>query len=202
MKAIIFDFDGVIENSFEFHRSHIEKFMGVPFDAQTLRDMHMGNIYENTPEVLQGIKWEDYFDFVREETMKLKIKNDVRDTLERLSEKSQLFVISSCSEKNVNGYLRNNEVRDLFSEVLGMESAESKVEKFKFIFEKYDLGASDCVFVTDTLGDVIEGHEVGLRVVAIDSGFHGRKVLLSGKPEWVVSEFGELVDVLREEVEK
>jgi hypothetical protein len=40
MKAIIFDFDGVIHNTFAFHKNKIEEFAGVNFSEDEFKDIH------------------------------------------------------------------------------------------------------------------------------------------------------------------
>ena len=42
MKAIIFDFDGVIHDTFEFHRGKHQKFFGIDLPVQLFKDLHNG----------------------------------------------------------------------------------------------------------------------------------------------------------------
>jgi len=73
---------------------------------------------------------------------------------------------------------------------------KSKVEKFKYLFKKYKLKPEDCIFITDTLGDILEGNKVGVRTIAVDFGFHKRDRLEKGKPFKIVSSFDEILKVI------
>ena len=55
----------------------------------------------------------------------------------------------------------------------------------KIIFSKYGIGAKDCLFITDTLGDLKEAAEVNIKTVAVTWGFHSLKTLEKGNP-WVI----------------
>jgi phosphoglycolate phosphatase-like HAD superfamily hydrolase len=77
-----------------------------------------------------------------------------------------------------------------------METHRSKVEKFKYLFDKYKIEADECVFVSDTLGDVLEGHKVGVKTIAVDFGFHKKDRLEKGKPYKIVSSFEEILQVI------
>ena len=117
--------------------------------------------------------------------------------LEELAKKYSLFIISSNQEEALNIYFQNNKFTHIFKEIMGAETHQSKVEKFKYLFEKYKLQSEDCVFVTDTLGDILEGNKAGIRTVAVDFGFHGRDRLEKGNPFKIVSSFDEVVKVIK-----
>jgi len=70
--------------------------------------------------------------------------------LEKLSQDYTLFIISSNREYSIEKYLCHHEM-EYFTEVLGGDFHKSKVEKFKYIFNKYDFSKDDCYFITDTL---------------------------------------------------
>ena len=74
MEAIIFDFDGVIHDTFEFHRNKIKKFIGAELSEQVYRDMHNGNFFHSIPEEFKNINWEEYRDFICDDISNLKIE--------------------------------------------------------------------------------------------------------------------------------
>jgi len=84
-----------------------------------------------------------------------------------------------------------------FTEVLGVDFHKSKVEKFKYLFQKYDLKPEEILFVTDTLGDILEANKVHVRTIAVDFGFHDRERLEKGKPFKIISGFTEMLEVIR-----
>ncbi|MDA3840590.1 MAG: HAD hydrolase-like protein [Patescibacteria group bacterium] len=196
MKAILFDFDGVIHDTFEFHRKKVKDFSGISLSKEDYRDMHKKNFYLNTPEEFKNVNWKGYGEFICNDISLLKIKKETREAILKLGEKSILFVVTSGEEKNVSDYLGNNGIINNFEEVLGRKASKSKVDKFKYIFEKYKLETSDCIFITDTLGDIMEANEIGLKTIAVDFGFHCRETLEEGKPYKIISSFGEIVSII------
>ncbi|MBI2112526.1 HAD family hydrolase [Candidatus Woesearchaeota archaeon] len=84
-----------------------------------------------------------------------------------------------------------------FHEVLGAEIDPSKAERFYLLFKKYDIKPEECLFVTDTLGDILEANQVMVKTIAVDFGFHERKRLKKGNPAMIVSTFSELVKAIR-----
>lgn len=196
MKAIIFDFDGVIHDTFDFHRNKIREFTGVSLSEQDFRDIHNGNFFYSVPEEIRNVKWEEYRDYIYHEQSRMEMKEEMRDILLELNKKYELYIISSGGTRNISDYLENNKIISVFREVLGLETHRSKVDKFKFIFEKYTLCSEDCIFVTDTLGDILEAHKVNVRTVGVDFGFHSRRTLQEGNPYKIISHLGELEKVI------
>ncbi len=194
MKTIIFDFDGVIHDTFDLAYKINVGIFGENFTEEKYRDFFNGNIYKNI-EVSK--KNSDNFFKLQNEAFKyLKIDENIKKNLEKLSREYPLFIISSNQEEALNTYFQNNICVHIFKEVLGLETHKSKIEKFKYLFKKYNLKAEDCIFVTDTLGDILEGNKVGVRTIAVDFGFHKRDRLEKGKPFKIVSSFDEMVGII------
>lgn len=194
MKAIIFDFDGVICDSFEISYKISKEFFGDDFTEENLRELLDGNVFQNPKITKQAA--EKLFKAYNEKLKYFEMEKVVKESLEKLAEKYSLFVISSNQEESIKTYFQNNNCTHIFKEILGAETHQSKVAKFQHLFEKYQLKAEDCVFVTDTLGDILEGKEVGVEVIAVDFGFHGRDRLEKGEPFKIVSSFDEISEVI------
>ncbi|MFH1662293.1 MAG: HAD hydrolase-like protein [Candidatus Falkowbacteria bacterium] len=192
MKIIIFDFDGVIHDTFELaYKINVDIF-GENFTRDQYRDFFNGNIFEKTKT-----KDNDKFFEAQNEAFKyLKIDDGIRKNLEKLYESNSLFIISSNQKVALDIYFNNNNFINIFKEVLGSEMHQSKVEKFKYLFEKYNSSAEDCIFITDTLGDILEGNKVGVKTIAVDFGFHERHRLEKGNPFKIVSSFDEILEVI------
>lgn len=198
IKAILFDFDGVIHDTFEFHRGKIKEFTGVELSPQEYRDQHNGNFHYSDNNFVQSVDWFGYRDYVYTDQAALPIRKDIRKTLLEFGRAYMLFIVTSGGTKNISDYLGNNGILKIFEEVLGAEHHRSKVEKFKYIFDKYTLKPEQCYFVTDTLGDIIEANEVNIPTIAVDFGFHDRETLERGKPEKIVSSFHELRQIIEQ----
>jgi len=194
MKTIIFDFDGVIHDTFELaYKVNVELF-GENFTRENYRDFFNGNIFES-PKVSEDVS-KKFFELQKEAFEFLKIDENIKENLEKLATKYPLFIISSNKEEILHTYFQNNNFTHIFKEILGAETHRSKVAKFEYLFEKYALKAQDCIFVTDTLGDILEGKKAGVKVIAVDFGFHKRDRLEKGEPFKIVSSFDEILEVI------
>jgi phosphoglycolate phosphatase-like HAD superfamily hydrolase len=196
MKAIIFDFDGVIHDTFAFHKKKIEAFAGVEFSEDEFRDIHNGNFFVHKNDKLKDTDWFKYRDHVYKEMSNMKIKDETREALVGLSKNHELFIISSGGTKMILDYLKNNDMKDIFKEVIGMDIYRSKLDKFGVIFAKYRLSPIDCIFVTDTLGDILEANMLNIRTIAVDFGYHKKEILSKGNPFKIVSSVGQLLEAI------
>ncbi|MEF3692086.1 MAG: HAD-IA family hydrolase [Candidatus Moraniibacteriota bacterium] len=195
MKAVIFDFDGVIHDTFDLAYKINVEISGGKLTKEKYRDFFNGNIFEST-EINE--KDNDNFFKLQNEAFKyLKIDENIKKNLEELSKKYVLFIVSSNQEEALNIYFQNNKFTHIFKEILGSEAHKSKVEKFIYLLKKYNLKTDDCIFVTDTLGDILESNKVGVKTIAVDFGFHKRDRLEKGKPFKIVSSFDEVVETIK-----
>ena len=64
--------------------------------------------------------------------------------------------------------------------------------------QKYDIDTSSCVFVTDTLGDILEANKLGIKTIAVDFGYHERARLERGNPFAIVSDFKEIRKIIEQ----
>ncbi len=51
------------------------------------------------------------------------------------------------------------------------------------VFKKYGVKSTECIFVTDTLGDLREAKKMGINSFAVTYGFHKESVLQKGNPD-------------------
>jgi len=195
MKAIIFDFDGVIHDTFEVFYD-IMKQLYPNITKEEYRSYFDGNIFKKVD--IEPSKEEDFKfkELVYEAFKKLKLEKNIRTELEKLSKKFDLYIISSNSIDNLKMYFKNNNFTNVFEEILAAEAHKSKVKKIKILFEKYDLNPNSCIFVTDTLGDILEGNKVGIKSIACTFGFHDEERLKKGNPFKIISNFEEIRKII------
>ena len=195
IQAIVFDFDGVLHNTIDLHIQSFNTLMSEgEFSHDEFVKLHDGNIHENTnlQHKLQYIDFSKYHETIAPAFEVQHMIAGTKRMLESYAKLYKLFIISSGGEQHQIPFLEYNGVLDCFTRVMGKETHPSKVEKFRMIFREYDLIAEDVVFVTDTLGDIREGHEVGVKTIAVDFGLHDRDRLLRGNPHAIISSFDEL----------
>lgn len=192
-KAVIFDFDGVIHDTFEFHRQNLELFSNQTISPDEFRQHFYGNVFKSEASFSANVHWEGYADFIHDRFSGLKTDSHIKSTIEKLSQQFSLFVISSAEDIHLHAYFRNNNLHHHFVSLLGCRTHVSKVEKFKSILEKHTLLPDECVFVTDTLGDILEAREVAVKTVAVDFWYHDAKLLQQGNPHAIISKFDHIL---------
>jgi phosphoglycolate phosphatase-like HAD superfamily hydrolase len=186
----------VIHDTFELaYKISLETLEG-EMTRDEYRDLFNGNIYESSKIMKKGAG--DFFEKQNKAFEHLRIEKNIKQFLKELYDKYSLFIISSNQEKALNTYFQNNNFINIFKEVLGMETDRSKIEKFKTVLEKQKLKPDECIFVTDTLGDILEANKVGIKTIAVDFGFHCRERLEKGKPFKIISDFNEVEEILKD----
>ncbi len=103
-----------------------------------------------------------------------------------LAEIYNLIIVSSTVTSPINKFLEKHNLIKYFVETLGNDIHHSKVEKIKMVFAKYKIGPGDCLFITDTLGDMLEAEKTGVDAIGVNWGFHSTETLMKGKPIKIV----------------
>ena len=97
-----------------------------------------------------------------------------------------LIIVSSSVNSPIQGLLEKHHLGRYFSEIMGHDVHTHKAEKIRMIFEKYNTVANECIFVTDTLGDMREANNMQVASVGVTWGWHSRETLEKGNPFRVV----------------
>ncbi|MBI2112527.1 hypothetical protein HYT52_03265 [Candidatus Woesearchaeota archaeon] len=99
IKAIIFDYDGVLQDTFELHRAKIKEFSGVDLSVEDYKAMHDGNFFTNVTGKFKQINWPAYRDFIYPIHLSLRIDNNTKQIILELSKKYNLFVMTAAGTK-------------------------------------------------------------------------------------------------------
>tara|TARA_B100001167_G_C16739931_1_gene290498 strand:+ start:66 stop:671 length:606 start_codon:yes stop_codon:yes gene_type:complete len=191
MKHIIFDFDGVIIDSFKFHIKKMNEIYNRDLTEEEYSNRHTGNFYENPSEKFEGIDYSDYAKKVSEDQSNLTPNPDSIELLKELSTKFHLHIITSGWKVQVMPFFEKHNIVNLFDNFLLAEDGKKKSDKFNILFKK-GISSEDCIFVTDTLGDLYESNHVGVKTIAVDFGYHSAELLKKGEPNYIVSSFNEM----------
>ncbi len=196
MKAVIFDFDGVVHNTFKL-ACDIHNDIEPEFCEEKFRSYFDGNIFQVIDKKSNDEIQNKYKQLESEAFKNLKIDQDIRTEIEKLSKKYDLYIISSNTIINLETYFENNNFTGIFKEIMGAETHKSKVKKFKILFQKYGLNENSCIFVTDTLGDILEANQLRIKSIACTFGYHDKIRLKKGNPFRIISNFKEIRKVLK-----
>ncbi len=189
-KLVIFDFDGVLVNTSDLNFS-IQKKLNPEITKEYFHSLANGNFLENYYKEVERGNLVDIPDW-DEKYLEGLLQLDPHDVIKRLildfSDKYILAVVSSSTSSPISEFLKQEEVRDCFSEIYGSDVHQSKVVKINNLLEKYSIDKKDVIFITDTLGDIRDGNECEINSIGVTWGNHSRETLLKGKPYEVVDD--------------
>lgn len=198
-KLVIFDFDGVLVNTLEFWYQ-LHKDVNDTLTWEKYERMSDGNFIDSQKKLnaIKEYNWPINAEPKYENALHtiFSIGDILHDTILKFSEKYTLCICSSGREKIISKFLEKENVRECFADIFGYETHTSKVVKITSLLSKHSVSPRDAVFISDTLGDLIEGQECGVKVVGVTWGLHKSHTLEKAKPEAIVEDPASLFKVV------
>jgi len=198
-RALLFDFDGVIVDSFE-PAFEVSKMICPHNTEADYRRFFEGNINDApaTPVVHTSACRLDinFFDEYVPKMRRVPLVKGMDKVIEALALEYRLVIISSIISAPMKELLERFHLEKYFDQLLGNDVHHKKTEKIQMIFDKYAHHPHECVFITDTLGDLREAKEKGVGAIAVSWGFHSHETLQKGSPFRIVDSPPELIDAV------
>ncbi len=202
-KLFLFDFDGVIVDSLELYqeitRLCFEK-IGKPItkNHEDFLDLFDDNFYEAIRK--RGIDADEF-----NSAAALVIPNvdfgkatpfeDLMPVLRELKKDNVLLIISSNSSYAIRLILSKYNFDGCFDDILGADFMVSKVDKIFHAMEKWEIPKDRAYFIGDTTGDIKEAKEAGVKSVAVTWGWHTKERLKQVRPDYVIDNPHELINI-------
>jgi phosphoglycolate phosphatase len=136
------------------------------------------------------------FDFLGTIDSNQELEKDIIVSIKNLSEQYTLSIVSSSSSSYIKNYLEKRNILSCFLDILGFDVSADKTIKIKSLLEKYGIGSKDTVFITDTLGDIVEAEKCEVRSIGVTWGLHDRKTLEKGSPEVIIDDPRDLLKTI------
>ena len=201
-KIILFDFDGVIVDSFDI-AFEVQKIVHPGLTKDDYRGFFNGNVND----------WTDGFSLERDEAEKInqefwrlyiprmnqvKVVAGIKDIIVELDKIYNLIIVSSCMTSSIRELMKRYDMVSHFDEIMGNDVHTSKIEKIRMVFEKHNVEPDNCVFVTDTLGDIKEATFTEVKSIGVAWGFQDKENLLKGDPFRIAEKPEELISIISE----
>lgn len=184
-KFILFDFDGVILDSYQIAFT-ARKIVCPDITEEHYRQFFEGNIFEQVDSGEIHSKLCQHDDFWEHYTPRLKqdgrLVSGMDAVIRTLTQEHDMIVVSSGQTSFIQDFLAEHGLATAFDRIMGNEIHQSKEEKIKMVFAIYDTNASNCVFITDTLGDMREAAKIDVGAIGVTWGFHEPERLAKGNP--------------------
>jgi len=197
-RFVLFDFDGVIADSSALSYELSRQF-SPELDRESYRRLYENNVFESLKKLSS---WRDTLPDEYQQKFDPRMRGEVQlvhgmdEVIKTLNDRYTLAIISSTSTPGIMDFLGRHGLRQYFSDILGRDSHHSKVEKMSMVFEKYGTTADECVYITDTLGDMREAQAHGMGTIASSWGVHPRETLEKGIPFRILNAPAELPDAV------
>lgn len=188
MKYLLFDFDGVIVDTINLSYS-INNKTDKRQTIEEYRHRFDNNFYSSLPDQKNNImeieSVRNFFVEYKKGLNRNVLIEGMDAVIETLAKDYKMFIISSTVSNLIEDFLNEQKLRHYFVEVLGAETERSKTKKIKNVFDKYKTDANNCLFITDTLGDIREAREVNVDSIAVTWGCHSLATLETGNPLFI-----------------
>lgn len=195
---IIFDFDGVLADSFNTFYSLIRDAMnhiGFKITQDQYRNFHIGNVHQEFRDFINNEKkysiflefrTTNYDKYYYDKKLRAKLFPEAVKFVKKIAKKYILTIASSGKKENIKNLLKEEGINNLFSLILA-DSSYSKEGMIKEILDKFQTKPRESFFITDTVGDIKIAKKMGLATVAVTWGFHNKKNLILADPDFIVS---------------
>jgi phosphoglycolate phosphatase-like HAD superfamily hydrolase len=210
-KLIIFDYDGVIMDSFpEIYSAYkiicSELNKKIPKTAEEFRNIQGNNfvdLFNNLgikTQKEQLLAGELFFREIKKTNPKIFI--GIKKVLEELQKNYLLAVITSNYQNEVEQKLWDNSLRDYFSVVLGKVDFDpkhfSKDESIEELVKKFGLQKNEVLLIGDRLSDYLEGTKAGLKnILLVEYGWSDRINEAENKIKYSVKSPLEILDAIK-----
>ena len=207
IKTLIFDFDGVLADSFETFYPLLRDSMahiGFKLNPNQYRDFFIGNVHQSLKDFVNDEKRyldmmefrkNNYDKYYYDPDNKAELFSGATEFLKKIDKKYTLAVASSGRQSNIENLLEESGLKGLFSFVLA-NASYTKEGMIEEILDKSNSKAAETVMISDTMGDILVAKKVGLKTIAVTWGFHSAEVLKKTEPDFIANNFKELQDRL------
>jgi len=209
-KAVIFDFDGTIADSFEYVFAFIksEAHNTQIYTASQLKSMrqmsmkrlclHMGIPFWKLPKTyFKGRK------VMRAHMEYVQPFPGMPEVIKQLhSEGYQLFVASANSSKNIRHLLQRQDLLHYFRAVRGGSGFAGKASFIRQVLLRYRLPKRFTWYVGDETADVVAAAAAGVRCLAVTWGFADPKQLKEMKAEAYAAKPEEIAQIIQDSWKK
>jgi len=198
-KLILYDFDGVIVDSFAVSLGILKK-KNPQITDRDYRDCFLGNFYDARVKGRSDIIWgspDEFFPRYAEQLMQTPPVPGITSAIQEFTKEFSQIIVTSTINSPVREYLRAYNLDQYFKAVFGKEAGHSKTDKIRDAVARFGARVENAIFITDTLGDLKEANAAGIRSIAVTWGFHDRATLENGNPQVIISAVPELMPTVR-----
>ncbi len=206
-RLILFDYDGVIVDSLNHNvRIAMECAAQLGFDAfPPLEDVrNMDNMTFEELGVLMGLTDSEtraltrcIFSHLKVRVGELSVFPGIVQLLKKLSDEDILAVVTTNREEVILNLLDEKGLSQYFSAVSGGSRPGSKSDRAGELIYRFRVQKENTYLIGDTVSDILEARNAGVKSIAATWGFQDRERLLSMEPHFVADTPEEIANILK-----
>ncbi|HVO65922.1 MAG TPA: HAD family hydrolase [Syntrophales bacterium] len=193
-KLFLFDFDGVLVDSLEVYEKRVKlclEKIGKPIvqSRDDFLELFEDNFYWAI--VKKGIDLAEFMNASRsiptkDDYEQMTPFSPIFPVLAELKECNILTVVSSNISRVIHVILSRYGFNGCFREVMGADFGYSKEEKILHALKFFQMEKEKTFYVGDTVGDIKEARQAGVKTVAVTWGWHSKEKLEAVKPDYII----------------
>src|SRR3989338_752323 len=194
---VLIDFDGVIVDSFRLCFDIVSR-LNPQESEQSFRQRFARD--SSRADMLQKLSHAG-FDFFTEYSKGIidrPLIAGMADALEFIGANFTTILVSSTTSPPIKQYLQKHHLARYFSAIFSNDFPNLKSDKFSLLLQHYQVQPTECVFITDTLGDIMEAQQVLIPCIGVTWGYHNESLLKQGNPQSIIDYPSQLKGAIEE----
>jgi phosphoglycolate phosphatase len=191
-RALIFDFDGTIADTLSETR-RIYNLIAPEYGIREVSEEELTGLrHLSLKEILSELEIPKHrvpsiiargTAMMRKNIDSLQLIPGMKEALTELRSHTENFgILTSNSTTNVDAFLRNHGIRDLFDFVSSTSKLTGKARHLRAIRKTFSLDHSEMLFTGDELRDVRAAQKAKIPHAAVSWGFNSREALAKSEP--------------------
>ncbi len=203
-KAIIFDFDGTIADSFELFVKTLNKLLRKtePISQERLTELRGMSIKEIMAQL--GIKSWQLPRFIIKGRREIGKNFDDIAVFENMPEVIrtlfgmgyEMYVLSTNNNAVISTFLKKNQLDEYFKQIYANVGLVGKTKSLKKLMRDHRYAEADAIYIGDEVRDIEQAHKAGIKCISVDWGYSTGDSLRANSPDYVVSDARKIVGIL------
>lgn len=205
--VIVFDFDGTLANTIGAFEKIFNK-LAMQFKLPVLTKEEILLLRESRPQEilkrlgLTGLRlfklplivWAGRREIAKE-IDQFKTFNGINAVLKELKKNHKVGIVTSNSVKNVERFLKNNDLN--YFDFIYSVGLFNKSNQLKKLIDKFKLTPEDIIYVGDEIRDIEAARKNGMKVISVSWGLNSKKALEKSMPDYLADTPDQLLKFIR-----